>query len=154
MHACKGCGKKFKLLAHARRHELYHNPNDHRRKHECSMCDKRFLYKGDLQRHFESCHSDKKPFKCRVCTFRAASKEVIVEHERKHGMKPARFHCVSCNLSCVDEKFFREHLKEVHGQSAEIALDAPNVEMVQFSNESPSVEHAAGDNNVAFTFTE
>ena len=144
----------FKLEAHARRHELYHDPNDERRKHQCPICEKRFCYRGDLQRHYDSMHSDKKPFKCRVCTFRAVTKAAVVEHERKHGMQPARFHCVSCDLSCVDEKFFRGHLRDVHGQSADTSLDAPNVETVQFINESPSVEHAAGDNNVAFTFTE
>ncbi|XP_055019966.1 zinc finger protein 271-like isoform X3 [Boleophthalmus pectinirostris] len=78
------------------------------KKHQCSVCQKRFGTMWKLQRH-TGIHTGEKPFSCSTCekTFKRKSK--LDKHEKKHKKKPIR--CLMCKRSFETKRFLAQHVK-------------------------------------------
>ena len=57
---------------------LFHQHSDavhkEKKKFKCTICDKVFSQKRDLNRHIELVHEGGKPFKCNNCVFNSKTK--------------------------------------------------------------------------------
>ncbi|XP_057695219.1 zinc finger protein 771-like isoform X2 [Corythoichthys intestinalis] len=80
----------------------------------CSICDKRFSWKGDLEKHKRT-HTGEKPFVCTCCGQRFAEKGNLNKHTRKHsGEKP--FKCTLCNKRFSQKTYLTKHKRTHTGE--------------------------------------
>lgn len=130
MHACKGCGKQFKRLAHAQRHEMYHNPNHEKRKFRCDQCKKSFCTKQDLARHMRSVHNEDTMYSCSKCLFQTTSESAIARHEEQHDIVSGQYLCAPCDKTFGRELTFKNHLRDKHKITTKDLMleDIPGVE--------------------------
>ena len=56
------------------------NLHDGRGPFKCETCDKNFLKKVYLKKHFASIHEGKKPFKCETCDYMCSQKDNLNGH--------------------------------------------------------------------------
>lgn len=77
---CPLCFKPQASRQGFKRHLDYHrrasNPQ-----HPCSVCEKRFTFAADLQKHLRT-HTGEKPFGCPSCSFRTGDRSHLARHLR------------------------------------------------------------------------
>ncbi|KAJ0066256.1 hypothetical protein NL108_004129 [Boleophthalmus pectinirostris] len=78
------------------------------KKHQCSVCQKRFGTKWHLQRHI-IIHPGEKPFSCSTCEKIFNRKTSLDKHEKLHTKKP--FSCSTCKRSFTSKGFLALHVK-------------------------------------------
>ncbi|CAL4090365.1 unnamed protein product, partial [Meganyctiphanes norvegica] len=87
---CQHCDystlNKMKFKRHLRTHK--------EKKHQCSHCNQRFLYKSYMLNH-QTKHIGDKPFQCTHCNKCFARKSDIVKHEKLH-MEEKLYQCRYC----------------------------------------------------------
>lgn len=76
-----GCGKKFYLATHLRRHMLSHSGV---REFICDSCGKSFKRKNHLEVHRRT-HTGETPLQCEVCGYRCRQRASLTWHMRRHG---------------------------------------------------------------------
>uniref|UniRef100_A0A8C6SYQ0 C2H2-type domain-containing protein n=1 Tax=Neogobius melanostomus TaxID=47308 RepID=A0A8C6SYQ0_9GOBI len=79
-----------------------------RKKHQCSVCKKRFCRKSQLHRHVKV-HTGEKPFRCSTCKKTFAYKNVLKAHSRTHtGEKP--YTCSTCKKTFTRKSSVKRHM--------------------------------------------
>ncbi|XP_037623303.1 zinc finger protein 333-like [Sebastes umbrosus] len=92
----------------------HNKSHSHERPFSCTVCDKRFGCKGNLQAHMRS-HTGEKPFSCAVCNKSFSAKVNLKTHMRSHtGEKP--FSCSMCHKSFSQKKTLVIHLRSHTGE--------------------------------------
>jgi uncharacterized Zn-finger protein len=73
-----------------------------------------------MNRHIESVHKGKKPFKCNICHYTCSLKHNLRKHvESVHeGKKP--FKCNICDASFSQKGDLNRHIASVHKENANI----------------------------------
>ncbi|XP_053703457.1 gastrula zinc finger protein XlCGF8.2DB-like isoform X1 [Synchiropus splendidus] len=77
---CPECGKRFGFKGDLKKHLQIHSEPQQ----TCSVCNKTFLTKESLSRHFRRLHIDEKPFSCSVCKRTYALRDYLTRHMRVH----------------------------------------------------------------------
>lgn len=91
---------------------------------QCPECGKRFKQRRELKRHFINRHTpnDAKPFKCRFCSYGAATKAIVQRHEFTHSdSKP--YKCSLCAYQTSFRWILEKHCKKVHVENGQNAVD-------------------------------
>ncbi|CAG2112988.1 unnamed protein product [Medioppia subpectinata] len=109
---CPHCGLKLfnksALTNHVKR--IHENPE---RPFKCSVCDKRFISRSELNQH-SHVHNEDKPFMCEQCGKTFRSKSYLERHYRTHtGVKP--FRCEFCGKLLADKTGFTAHVRSHMG---------------------------------------
>lgn len=76
-----GCGKRFYLANHLRRHMGVHSGV---REFTCDTCGKSFKRKNHLEVHRRT-HTGETPLQCEVCGYRCRQRASLTWHMRRHG---------------------------------------------------------------------
>lgn len=78
----------------------------------CSLCEKAFIKKIDLQRH-EQIHSGLKPHCCAICNKSFLRKKNLNFHVMLHTEERPHV-CPSCNKGFIRAYYLRDHIKKHH----------------------------------------
>ncbi|KAJ6641337.1 Zinc finger protein [Pseudolycoriella hygida] len=105
--SCKECGK----ICPTRYNAISHISMVHLkvRNFQCSVCDKSFYQKGDLNDHYRL-HTKEKPFSCQFCSYTSRKRSMLVTHERAHTNERP-FQCPRCPCAFKRSYVLKNHLK-------------------------------------------
>ena len=69
---------------------------------------------SDLNKHVESVHEESKPFKCKICDYKSATKGNLKRHiESVHeGIKPFKY--TICDFKASEKRNLSKHIESVH----------------------------------------
>uniref|UniRef100_A0A8C6SVZ3 C2H2-type domain-containing protein n=1 Tax=Neogobius melanostomus TaxID=47308 RepID=A0A8C6SVZ3_9GOBI len=85
-----------------------------KKKHQCSVCKKRFGGKGNLKRHIRV-HTGVRPYSCSTCSKAFVGKANLIIHIRTHtGEKP--YGCSTCNKAFVGKGDLIKHVRTHTGE--------------------------------------
>ncbi|XP_058513719.1 zinc finger protein 653 [Ochotona princeps] len=88
-----GCGKKFYLSNHLRRHMIIHSGV---REFTCETCGKSFKRKNHLEVHRRT-HTGETPLQCEICGYQCRQRASLNWHMKKHTAEVQyRFTCERC----------------------------------------------------------
>lgn len=88
-----GCGKKFYLSNHLRRHMIIHSGV---REFTCETCGKSFKRKNHLEVHRRT-HTGETPLQCEICGYQCRQRASLNWHMKKHtGEVQYNFTCERC----------------------------------------------------------
>ncbi|XP_043940567.1 zinc finger protein 653 [Protopterus annectens] len=88
-----GCGKKFYLSNHLRRHMIIHSGV---RNFTCETCGKSFKRKNHLEVHRRT-HTGETPLQCEICGFQCRQRASLNWHMKKHISEVQyNFRCEEC----------------------------------------------------------
>ena len=81
----------------------------------CSHCGDGFFLRYRMEEHINGVHLGKKPYKCELCGFCTAYKNVHKEHKRvAHGNQ--RYDCPYCQHTAKYKGNLTKHLRNVHNR--------------------------------------
>ena len=80
----------------------------------CTKCNKTFTVAKSLQRHIESVHEGKRPFKCDHCELRFSEKRNVKKHISAVHEKQKPFNCGSCDSKFATKTTLKLHTDVVH----------------------------------------
>ncbi|XP_033745349.1 gastrula zinc finger protein XlCGF26.1-like [Pecten maximus] len=110
------------------------NEANSRKKFVCQICKEDFKMETKFKVHMAECHSDKKPFMCNICSYRAASMKLLKQHFVKvhktenssnadfesltnvNGPK-IKFICSKCPYSTTRKDKLVKHFNKNHRQA-------------------------------------
>ena len=84
---------------------------------QCTICNKKFYAKQDLQRHYKRCQREPDVQKCHICDFGTSSKREFRTHLKTHTRKYSRtqvYQCQLCDFQSVGNKTIFEKHGRVH----------------------------------------
>lgn len=74
----------------------------------CLFCGKGFGEELHLKRHIYVCHTDRKPYECHECGYKANKKATLEVHIRRHtGERP--YQCDKCPRRFTQSVDYRKH---------------------------------------------
>ena len=99
----------FGVVTEADSNDITGHPHDDKpRPYMCTVCDKRFTMKGNLNKHKQS-HMGEMLYSCTQCAKRYATEDSLRKHMNVHSSK---YKCTECG-KCVSSK----HALRTHGRS-------------------------------------
>ncbi|AET38513.1 Pzf1p Ecym_2817 [Eremothecium cymbalariae DBVPG len=106
----EGCDKSFNRPSLLTEHQV--SVHQGIKPYKCTECDRAFVKKSHLERHFFS-HSDKKPFSCSKCGKGVTTRQQLARHEITHTKS---FVCTweGCNQAFYKHPQLRSHVLSVH----------------------------------------
>ncbi|XP_050770356.1 LOW QUALITY PROTEIN: zinc finger protein 653 [Gymnogyps californianus] len=106
-----GCGKRFYLANHLRRHMVIHSGV---REFTCETCGKSFKRKNHLEVHRRT-HTGETPLQCEVCGYRCRQRASLTWHMRRHGGPGLRpFPCEHCGRRFERPEGLKFHALKSH----------------------------------------
>ncbi|NXX16246.1 ZN653 protein, partial [Podargus strigoides] len=106
-----GCGKRFYLANHLRRHMIIHSGV---REFTCETCGKSFKRKNHLEVHRRT-HTGETPLQCEVCGYRCRQRASLTWHMRRHGGPGLRpFPCERCGRRFERPEGLKFHALKSH----------------------------------------
>ncbi|XP_075268659.1 zinc finger protein 653-like, partial [Opisthocomus hoazin] len=106
-----GCGKRFYLATHLRRHMVIHSGV---REFTCETCGKSFKRKNHLEVHRRT-HTGETPLQCEVCGYRCRQRASLTWHMRRHGGPGLRpFPCERCGRRFERPEGLKLHTLKSH----------------------------------------
>ena len=80
----------------------------------CEICGKSFSFMGNMKKHVESAHENKKQFSCEICDYSFCQKSHLATHVASlhEGKKP--FKCEICDYSFSRKGSMKIHVLSVH----------------------------------------
>ncbi|XP_066449748.1 zinc finger protein 653 isoform X2 [Eleutherodactylus coqui] len=106
-----GCGKKFYLTNHLRRHMIIHTGV---REFICETCGKSFKRKSHLEVHRRT-HTGETPLQCEVCGFQCRQRASLNWHMKKHGsVIQYSFSCEQCGKLFEKRESVKFHKLKSH----------------------------------------
>lgn len=103
---CDYVGKMEKNL-------LNHMARKHQRQFKCDVCDKKYGYKADLDRHKIEVHSKTANYYCNICDKYLKTKAYIDDHMSMHSDNYV-YQCKTCDKSFSTKQVFGKHMKQKH----------------------------------------
>ncbi|XP_072255633.1 zinc finger protein 653 isoform X2 [Pyxicephalus adspersus] len=106
-----GCGKKFYLSNHLRRHMIIHTGI---REFICETCGKSFKRKSHLEVHRRT-HTGETPLQCEVCGYQCRQRASLNWHMKKHGSEiQYSFSCEHCGKLFEKSESVKFHKLKSH----------------------------------------
>ncbi|XP_018429138.1 PREDICTED: zinc finger protein 653 [Nanorana parkeri] len=106
-----GCGKKFYLSNHLRRHMIIHTGI---REFICETCGKSFKRKSHLEVHRRT-HTGETPLQCEVCGYQCRQRASLNWHMKKHGSEiQYSFSCEHCGKLFEKRESVKFHKLKSH----------------------------------------
>ncbi|XP_075062807.1 zinc finger protein 653 isoform X2 [Mixophyes fleayi] len=106
-----GCGKRFYLSNHLRRHMIIHTGI---REFICETCGKSFKRKSHLEVHRRT-HTGETPLQCEVCGFQCRQRASLNWHMKKHGSEiQYSFSCEQCGKLFEKRESVKFHKLKSH----------------------------------------
>ncbi|KAM9313321.1 zinc finger protein 653 [Gastrophryne carolinensis] len=106
-----GCGKKFYLSNHLRRHMIIHTGI---REFICETCGKSFKRKSHLEVHRRT-HTGETPLQCEVCGYQCRQRASLNWHMKKHGSSiQYNFSCEQCGKLFEKRESVKFHKLKSH----------------------------------------
>ena len=104
---CRKCKKFFCTPSAFLLHRYVHAKDQF----ECTVCNVRFPFKGQLDHHMVS-HSNTPGYKCTepFCDKKFTHRSDLVKHERTHS--GIVYKCSKCTYSNPDERNYNQHLRK------------------------------------------
>ena len=114
IYSCPNCGIGLKSRYALQKHLLdaHTELNPVLDPQQCSVCDKVFFIKSELEQHCKTVHSERKP--CPICG-KLFKPTYLAEHEKNvHRDGGSRFRCEICNQGCISRSRLKYHIMETH----------------------------------------
>uniref|UniRef100_A0A8C6UGE7 C2H2-type domain-containing protein n=1 Tax=Neogobius melanostomus TaxID=47308 RepID=A0A8C6UGE7_9GOBI len=89
-------------------------PSAFGRKHQCSVCNKRFVTKHALQRHTRV-HTGEKPFSCPACNRAFGQSDYLDRHMKIHS-RDRPYSCSLCKETFAKENNLTAHMRTHTGE--------------------------------------
>ena len=131
---CPHCGKSLSKGSNFHMHQR-RCTKDLSSRFQCTICNKKFYAKQDLQRHckrVETCQPGDK--KCHICDFRTSSKREFRTHVKTHTRKYSRTQVYQCQL-CDFQSVGNKTIFEKHGRVHKVKLHKKLNEQTKFKCE-------------------
>jgi len=93
---------------------------------ECKICNKPFLTKASLTRHYTDIHKQVWSFKCGFCDKSYPRESDLKIHEKKHTTGSINFVCKICLQDQVSQRALTIHMKNVHIKEKEYSCEFCN----------------------------
>ncbi|CAL9704186.1 unnamed protein product [Knipowitschia caucasica] len=91
-----------------------HSSEEKPRKHQCDICQKRFVRKDCLRMHIRT-HSKEKPHRCPICSKAFTLRSTLTVHLKTHmGSKP--FSCPTCRRCFAQANYLKLHIRTHTGE--------------------------------------
>merc|ERR1719369_1266476 len=106
------CGKYFLSKSRLKQHTIIHNDNY---KHPCSLCDRKFHQKANLEVHMERKHSPLNfisKHECTICGKSFSKFSLMKKHARSHDRN--KISCEICRRKFSFEGNFKKHMETKH----------------------------------------
>ena len=113
---CPHCGKSLSKCSNFQLHQRRCTKVLSSR-FQCTICNKKFYAKQDLQRHYKRCQREPDVQKCHICDFGTSSKREFRTHVKTHTRKYSRtqvYQCQLCDFQSVGNKTIFEKHGRVH----------------------------------------
>ena len=113
---CPHCGKSLSKCSNFQLHQRRCTKVLSSR-FQCTICNKKFYAKQDLQRHYKRCQREPDVQKCHICDFGTSSKREFRTHLKTHTRKYSRtqvYQCQLCDFQSVGNKTIFEKHARVH----------------------------------------
>ena len=81
---------------------------------KCDHCERKFLCKGDLNKHNSIVHEEKKLFKCELCNSCFFEKSNLIRHIEAVHEKRKPFNCELCDLRFSSAGIVKTHIAAIH----------------------------------------
>ncbi|XP_063435856.1 zinc finger protein 93-like [Mytilus trossulus] len=94
LHTCKDCNKKISTKSAFKFHMKICQNADSLKNFECEICQKKFYFNSDLQRH-NLTHSGARPHSCDFCGMKFKLRGALVEHV-KSLHENSKYPCETC----------------------------------------------------------
>ena len=128
---CPECQLTFGRRQHMTRHvETMHKKS--RTTFECDICEKQFLYEGNLTRHRKNVHGGQRDFKCEECPAKFTRREDLRNHVRE-GKHYQEEYCKYCKQTLI---FKSCRKKDFHYLRRGKSYEIYSCQNVQYGKES------------------
>ena len=110
---CDECGSKFATTAILKCHKMTHITDPSLFQYSCTICQKRFKHKKDMEDH-NNIHTGEKPFHCNDCGMDFRQRNSITRHIRVVHKGLRKFSCNLCRFASGQSHSLTVHYKSVH----------------------------------------
>ncbi|KAL4230744.1 hypothetical protein ACF0H5_011119 [Mactra antiquata] len=108
-YACTKCDYVGKMEKHLQNHLA----RKHQRHFKCNVCNKKYGYKADLDRHKIEVHNKTANYYCKICDKYLKTKAYIDDHMSMHADNYV-YQCKTCDKSFSTKQVFGKHMKFKH----------------------------------------
>ena len=138
IYQCDKCIKTFPSMILLQSHQDVHLGI---KNFLCTICNKGYVRKKELDRHMMTSHSDKS-YDCSQCNKKFKRKDKLVRHERSHQVEKF-FNCPLCPAV-----FIRRQMLESHSKVHELNNGVQQLNgQLMFNSENTDLKHDAGESN-------
>ncbi len=118
IYRCTKCPRQFQSQKSLRDHIGLVHEN---KMHECNLCNKKYSYKDNLNRHIAMFHHKRRIISCTQCDKTFQDKSSLMRHQqRQHMLDQDKKHvCQMCHKEYLTKDSLRYHMQQMHNQQME-----------------------------------